>query len=93
MKWRKWLIAVLFILVGAWLFCLNVEIKNNSAFLEELKAHNHDDRYFICSDVEKRLRYVRDDIRAYIDHENDMIKAATDLLKRLDIDELENDGR
>lgn len=49
------------------------------------KDHNHDKRYYLNTEVEDRLRFLRNDIRDYIDRE----KNVTKILERLDIIELE----
>ncbi|KKL08055.1 hypothetical protein LCGC14_2579710 [marine sediment metagenome] len=74
-RWQKYIIGAIFIIFGVWLFRLSVE----------LISHNHDDRYYLDTEVEDRLRFLRNDIRYYLEREKDMTK----ILERLDIIELE----
>jgi len=74
-RWQKYIIGAIFIIFGGWLFRLSVE----------LISHNHDDRYYLDTEVEDRLRFLRNDIRYYLEREKDMTK----ILERLDIIELE----
>ncbi len=73
-KWQIWFI-VLFILTGICLYLL----------INGLQSHHHDKSYTTHEDVGKHMRFLRNDIRFYIDREEEL----KEILKRLDIIELE----
>ncbi len=73
--WQKYLVAAFFIIFGVWLFIT----------AEKIKSHNHDKQYTTHEDVGDHMRWLRNDIRFYIDREEEL----KEILKRLGHIELE----
>jgi len=85
MNWRRYLIPAFLFVIAACLFVVGWEVTNLCNELTAYRSHNHDNRYYVDTKVEDRLRFLRNDIKFYIDRE----RSVTTVLERLDLLELE----
>ena len=85
MNWRRYLIPASLFVIAACLSVVGWEVAELRNELTAYKLHNHDNRYYVDTKVEDRLRFLRNDIKFYIDRERSVAK----VLERLDLIELE----
>ena len=78
-KWN-YIFVILVILIGALSVANYLTLKNTKAILR-----SHEDKYYSSVKIEDRLRFLRNDIKYYIDRERNV----SEILERLDLIELE----